>query len=85
LTEPALSDIVADDGYAGAAIAKAGTGAPIASGWTKTLIFIVLAPVTGLTLGFSLMVLLYWLFRNFAPFRVDFWFRKLQLVSARSV
>jgi len=69
-------------GYAGAAIAKAGTGALIASGWTKTLIFIVLAPVTGLTLGFSLMVLLYWLFRNFAPFRVDFWFRKLQLVSA---
>jgi len=38
LTEPALSDIVADDGYAGAAIAKAGTGALIASGWTKTLI-----------------------------------------------
>jgi len=69
-------------GYAGAAIAKAGTGALIASGWTKTLIFIVLAPVIGLTLGFSLMILLYWMFRNFAPFRVDFWFRKLQLVSA---
>jgi PiT family inorganic phosphate transporter len=69
-------------GYAGAAIAKAGTGALIASGWTKTLIFIVLAPIIGLTLGFSLMVILYWTFRNFSPFRVDFWFRKLQLVSA---
>jgi inorganic phosphate transporter, PiT family len=69
-------------GYAGAAIAKAGTGALIASGWTKTLIFIVLAPIIGLTLGFSLMIMLYWIFRNFAPFRVDFWFRKLQLVSA---
>jgi PiT family inorganic phosphate transporter len=69
-------------GYAGAAVAKAGTGALIAGGWTKTLIFIVLAPVIGLTLGFSLMILLYWVFRNFSPFRVDIWFRKLQLVSA---
>jgi inorganic phosphate transporter, PiT family len=69
-------------GYAGAAIAKAGTGALIASGWTKTLIFIVLAPLIGLTLGFTLMITLYWTFRNFAPSRVDVWFRKLQLVSA---
>jgi PiT family inorganic phosphate transporter len=69
-------------GYGGAAIAKAGTTAIIASGWTKTLIFIVLAPAIGVTIGYALMVTLYWVFRNFAPFRVDFWFRKLQLVSA---
>jgi PiT family inorganic phosphate transporter len=67
---------------AGAAVAKAGVGAIIASGWTKTLIFIVLAPAIGLSLGFTLMVWLYWVFRNFAPSRVDYWFRKLQLVSA---
>src|SRR4026208_1081702 len=35
-------------GYAGAAIAKAGFGAIIVSGWTMTLIFIVLAPLIGL-------------------------------------
>ena len=69
-------------GYAGAAVAKAGTGVIIASGWTKTLMFIVLAPAIGYSLGFTLMVALYWGFRNFAPLRVDFWFRKLQLVSA---
>ena len=69
-------------GYAGAAVAKAGTGVIIASGWTKTLVFIVLAPTIGLSLGFTLMIALYWLFRNAAPWRVDFWFRKLQLVSA---
>jgi PiT family inorganic phosphate transporter len=69
-------------GYAGAAVAKAGTGVIIASGWTKTLIFIVLAPAIGLTLGFILMVLLYWTFRNAAPLRVDSWFQRLQLVSA---
>src|SRR6187399_2634612 len=43
-------------GYAGAAVAKAGWGAIIASGWTKTLMFIVLSPIIGALLGFSLMV-----------------------------
>jgi PiT family inorganic phosphate transporter len=36
----------------------------------------------GMTLGFTLMIAIYWVFRNAAPMRVDFWFRKLQLVSA---
>ena len=69
-------------GYAGGAVAKAGFGAIIASGWTKTLIFIVLAPTIGLLLGFSIMVGIYWLFQGFAPSKVDRWFRRLQLVSA---
>src|SRR5215813_14111232 len=38
-------------GYAGAAVAKAGFGAVILSGWTKTLIFIVVAPLIGLVVG----------------------------------
>src|ERR671914_1939010 len=37
-------------GYAGAAIAKAGFTAIIVSGWTKTLIFIVVAPLLGMSL-----------------------------------
>jgi PiT family inorganic phosphate transporter len=69
-------------GYAGAAVAKVGTGAIIASGWTKTLVFIVLAPTIGLALGFTLMITILWLFRGFAPAKVDSWFRRLQLVSA---
>jgi PiT family inorganic phosphate transporter len=69
-------------GYAGAAVAKAGWSAIIASGWTKTLIFIVLAPLIGLTLGFLLMVIILWLFSRTAPGRVDHWFRRLQLASA---
>src|ERR671913_523447 len=69
-------------GYARAAIAKAGFGAIIAAGWTKTLIFIVLAPLIGLTLGFLLMVLILWTFSPTSPGRVDHWFRRLQLVSA---
>ena len=69
-------------GYAGAAIAKAGTGVLILSGWTKTLYFIVLAPMIGMVLGLVLMISIYWVFRNAAPMRVDHWFRRLQLVSA---
>jgi PiT family inorganic phosphate transporter len=69
-------------GYAGAAIANAGFGAIIASGWTKTVIYIVLAPLFGMTLGLILMILIFNLFRRAAPQRVDRVFRKLQLVSA---
>jgi PiT family inorganic phosphate transporter len=69
-------------GYAGAAVAKAGWAAIIASGWTKTLVFIVLAPMIGMTLGFAIMAGNLWVFRNFSPGRVDRWFRRLQLLSA---
>ena len=69
-------------GYAGAAVAKAGFPAIIASGWTKTLIFIVVAPVVGMVVGLLVMATIYWTFADTAPARVDRWFRRLQLVSA---
>ena len=69
-------------GYAGAAVAKAGFGAIIASGWTKTLIFIVLAPLMGMALALILSIISLWMFRDFAPRRVDKIFRRLQLLSA---
>jgi PiT family inorganic phosphate transporter len=69
-------------GYAGAAVAKAGFAAILVSGWTKTLIFIVLAPLIGMSLGFLIMLANLWIFRGFSPGRVDHWFRRLQLVSA---
>ena len=69
-------------GYAGAAVAKAGMAAILWSGWIKTLIFIVLAPLMGMLLGFFLMVSVTWIFRRWHPFRLDQLFRRLQLVSA---
>jgi inorganic phosphate transporter, PiT family len=69
-------------GYAGAAVAKAGLPAIIASGWTKTLEFIVLAPLIGMGLGLGIMTSIFWLFRWVPPSRVDRWFRRLQLCSA---
>jgi inorganic phosphate transporter, PiT family len=69
-------------GYAGAAVAKAGFGAIVAGGWTKTIIFIFLSPLIGLVAGLGLMVGIHWLFRWTPPSRVDRWFRRLQLLSA---
>ena len=69
-------------GYAGAAIAKAGWGVIILSGWTKTLLFIILSPAIGVVLGSGLMISVYWIFRHWAPQRLDRYFRKLQLLSA---
>jgi PiT family inorganic phosphate transporter len=78
-------------GYAGAAIARGWVrygdlhrafGVIIPSGWTKTLIFIVVAPVMGLVLGFGFMVAASWIFRRRSPQQVDGWFRRLQLLSA---
>jgi PiT family inorganic phosphate transporter len=69
-------------GYGGAAVAKAGFGAIIVAGWTKTLIFIVLAPLIGLFVGLLLMSSIFWLFRETAPSRVARGFRYMQLTSA---
>jgi len=69
-------------GYAGAAISKAGWASLIAAGWTKTLVFIVLSPVIGMSLALVISVVTQWIFRNFRPARVDQWFRRLQLISA---
>jgi len=69
-------------GYAGAAVAKAGPTAILVSGWTKTLIFIVMAPLMGMFVGFLLMVAVSWIFRRWQPFKLDQLFRRLQLVSA---
>ena len=69
-------------GYAGAAVMRSGWHVIIAEGWYKTLIFIVVAPLMGLVLGFTFMLAVYWLLRNKAPRRIDAWFRKLQLLSA---
>lgn len=69
-------------GYGGAAVARAGWGVIIPGGWTKTLLFIFLSPLIGLVLGAGLMIAMYWIFRNWAPERLNRYFRKLQLLSA---
>jgi PiT family inorganic phosphate transporter len=79
---PSSSSHALIGGYGGAAVAKAGFGAIIPAGWTKTLIFIVLSPVIGMLLGFGLMVAVYWIFQRTPPGKVDRFFRVAQLASA---
>jgi len=77
-------------GYAGAAMANAALNRGlnrvfdviIWSGWIKTLVFMVAAPLLGLVLAYALLVGVYWLFRHKSPRKMDVYFRKLQLLSA---
>ena len=67
----------------GAAVAAAGWGALIASGFQKIAVFIVLSPIIGLLLAFTLMVTVYWLFHLHRKVdRLNRGFRRMQLVSA---
>src|SRR5262249_19287853 len=68
--------------FAGAAVAKAGFGALVAAGLIKIGVFMILAPLIGLTVGFALMLATVWIFRGATPGRVDWLFRRMQLVSA---
>lgn len=69
-------------GYGGAAVAKIGWGAIIWAGYYKVVIFMFLAPVIGLILGFISMLVTTWIARNKKPRQVDKVFRRLQLISA---
>ncbi len=70
-------------GYAGAAVAASGSFSVIVpQGWTLTLIFIVLAPLLGMTLGFIFMIAVFWIFQKTPISKVDKGFRVGQLFSA---
>ena len=79
---PSSSSHALIGGLIGAAVAKAGTSSLIASGVTKTVIFILVSPLLGFLLGSLMMVLVAWILRRTSPRKVDRWFRRLQLVSA---
>lgn len=79
---PSSSSHALIGGYAGAAIAKSGLGVLIASGWYKTLIFIVVAPVIGLVLGVLLKIATTWLVYKQSPAEINKWSRVAQIFSA---
>jgi PiT family inorganic phosphate transporter len=79
---PSSSSHALIGGLVGAAVAKEGSSALIASGLIKTVTFIVLSPVLGFLLGSLMMLLVSWLFVRGHPQRIDKWFRRMQLVSA---
>ena len=78
---PSSSSHALIGGMIGATVAKAGTGALVSAGITKTLLFIFVAPFMGFALGALLLLWVSWLFRRSTPYRVDKWFRRGQLIS----
>ena len=79
---PSSSSHALIGGVAGAAVAKGGVGTLIASGFVKIALAIVFSPLLGFVLGAALMIGVSWLFARSTTFRIDRWFRRLQLVSA---
>lgn len=79
---PSSSSHALIGGLIGAAVAKEGTGALIAAGLYKIILFIVLSPLLGFILGSLMMLIVSWIFVKSTPMKVDKWFRRLQLISA---
>jgi len=79
---PSSSSHALIGGYGGAAIAKAGAGALIMSGWVRPIAFIFISPLIGVALGIGLSVALSWLLRHQTRAPMERLFRRLQLVSS---
>ena len=84
---PSSSSHALVGGLAGAALVAAGPsalvlGSPTQKGLIQVGIFIFLAPMLGMALGWIFMIATYWIFRRASPSRVGKLFKRLQLVSA---
>jgi PiT family inorganic phosphate transporter len=79
---PSSSSHALMGGLVGSAIVKAGFGSIVPFGLIKTLAFIVISPTLGMLLGIIIGVVVYRVFQNSTPRKVDTFFRKGQLVSA---
>ncbi|HEX4779825.1 MAG TPA: inorganic phosphate transporter [Usitatibacter sp.] len=79
---PSSSSHALIGGLIGAGVAKSGTSCLVADGITKTVVFIFLSPLLGFVLGGFMLVVVSWAFRRMSPYRIDRWFRRVQLVSS---
>jgi len=79
---PSSSSHALIGGLIGAAVAKMGFSSLVATGIGKTVLFIFVSPLLGFVLGGLLLVLVSWICRRSSPWKVDRWFRRLQLISA---
>ena len=79
---PSSSSHALIGGLVGGGLAKAGMGALVWTGLSKTLAAIVLSPLVGFLLALVLVAIVSWLSVRSTPFVVDRAFRMLQFVSA---
>ncbi len=79
---PSSSSHALIGGLGGAGVTYAGWDVLVKAKLYKTLWFILAAPLIGFALGYLIMVIVFWVFRNFRPQKVDRIFRVGQLISA---
>jgi inorganic phosphate transporter, PiT family len=79
---PSSSSHTLVGGLVGATIAKAGVGSVIVSGVLKIVAFIVIAPLLGMIISFLISAIVLNISKRSSPFKVDKYYRKLQLMSA---
>lgn len=79
---PSSSSHTLVGGLVGGALAKAGFNSVVWGGVLKIAAFIVIAPILGMIVSFIISAIVLNIFKNFTPFTVDKYFRRLQLLSA---
>lgn len=79
---PSSSSHALIGGLLGAGVAKAGTGAIVIAGVTKTVSAIFLSPAVGFGLALVLVLIVSWAFVKVNPATADKVFRRMQFISA---
>jgi len=79
---PSSSSHTMVGGFVGAAMAKSGIEAIFVGSVLKIILFIFLAPLIGIVISYFFSIIVLYLSKNSAPFKIDKIFRKLQLVSS---
>ena len=79
---PSSSSHALIGGLVGAGVAHSGPGTIVWDGLGKTIVAIVLSPMTGLAIALLLVLLVSWTFVRALPTRVDALFRRVQFISA---
>jgi PiT family inorganic phosphate transporter len=79
---PSSSSHAIIGGIMGAVFAHAGLGALKWAGLKKIILALLISPVLGTLVGFLFMLLIYRVFRNYAPSGLNKNFRRLQVASA---
>jgi PiT family inorganic phosphate transporter len=79
---PSSSSHALIGGLLGVGIAKAGFASLKMAGILKVMLAILLSPMLGMILGLLLMFAMVKIFFKATPYKVDHWFRKLQLISS---
>lgn len=79
---PSSSSHTMVGGFVGAAIAKSGFGAIFIPEVLKITAFIVLAPMIGIVASVIISIITLHICKNMSPYKVDKYFRKLQLLSS---